>query len=103
MPRTVESIVESRQAASALRAAGRPIWSRRIDVKSVWNDEDLEGPDKFKAVAAIVKASGWSQESEYVAEIVDNLADAEDDDEFNNWWDALYDEADRDRVWIGTF
>jgi len=34
---------------------------------------------------------------------VDELADAETGDDFDAPWDALYDEADLDRVWIATF
>lgn len=35
MPRTIESIVENHRVAAARRAAGKPVWDRKIDIKAV--------------------------------------------------------------------
>lgn len=34
--------------------------------------------------------------------MVDYLADTEDPEDFDYWWNQLYDQADYDRVWIST-
>jgi hypothetical protein len=59
--------------------------------------------ERRDAIVAVLRGSAWLKgydEFDWVPEIVDNLADASDADEFDGWWDELYDMADTDRVWI---
>ena len=52
MPRTVEHIVECHQAAVALRKAGKSIWGKTIDVKSIINeDSSNESPEHISAIS----------------------------------------------------
>lgn len=98
MPRTIEHIVEMHRLAQDRKANGRPIWDRKINLTGVFHNNDLTFEQRRDAIVRILRASAWMKER---AE-VDNLAYAEDTEEFDGWWDELYDEADYDRVWIAT-
>ncbi|NKY60426.1 hypothetical protein [Nocardia flavorosea] len=106
MPRTVDHIVATHQLAAERRKAGKPIWDETIDVSRVWNDDDLSFEEKRDAIVAQFKRSRWFRDDDEfgrVREIVDEeIAYAEDVDEFDGWWDELYDLADYDRIWIKT-
>ena len=49
------------------------------------------------AIVARLRASRWPEANLTVAELVDELAQAGDEEEFDDAWDALYDEADAAR------
>jgi len=105
MPRTAEHLVDCHRAAATLRSQGRPIWAHTIDFSSVFHNDDLTFTEKRDQIVAILRRSAWfTAEDEWseLHEIVENIADSEDADEFDNWWDELYDRADYDRVWIKT-
>ncbi len=118
MPRTVEHIVGCHEAASALRAAGKPIWDRTIKIKSILEREQSnETPEHAVAVAHEIGAKirnsvphKWLNylDDAYdrdLDEVVDGLdamtVDADALDELNGRLDEMYDWADRVRVWIG--
>ncbi len=108
MPRTVEHIVDMHQLARDRRNAGLPVWAETIDLKDIWQDDDMPEMTKRDAIVARIKASRWYRNRDSAGfdergEAVDNLADAADEDEFNGWWDELYDFWDADRVWIKLF
>jgi len=106
MPRDIEHIVETHQLARQRVAAGLPVWDRRINIADIWNDATMSFEEQRDALVARIRISGWlvgRNEFDRLVEVVDNLADAEDFNEFNAWWDELYDHADADRVWIATF
>jgi hypothetical protein len=94
--------------AADLRAAGKPIWSEKIDLKDVFHDKSITFEQRRDAIVARLKMSRWyidadPDELDGVREIIDcHLAEAEDVDEFDGWWSDLYDHADYARVWIGT-
>ena len=104
MPRTVEHIVETHRIASNLRRAGRPIWSETIDLSAFWGDNSLDFETKRDMICDAFRRSRWYRNSVHtedsIIEIVDHLADAEDWDDFNGWWDEMYDLADYARIWI---
>lgn len=105
MPRTIGHLVDCHRAAEALRAHGKPIWSHTIDVSAVFHDDDLNFMEKRDRIVDILRRSDWfDHEDEWsdLHEAIDNIADAEDVDVFDNWWDELYDLADYARVWIKT-
>lgn len=105
MPRTVEGIVEAHLAAAELRKAGKPIWSKRINLADVFHNEDLTFIQRRDAIVARIRRSGWlAQYDEYdeLTQVVEELSEAENTDEFDGPWDVIYDYADIDRVWIST-
>lgn len=44
MPRTIESIVENHRVAAERRAAGKPVWDRKIDVKAILHEDQSNIP-----------------------------------------------------------
>ncbi|MFZ2529758.1 MAG: hypothetical protein WAX14_19220 [Rhodococcus sp. (in: high G+C Gram-positive bacteria)] len=105
MPRTLDSIIDCHRAAEQRRKAGLPIWEHTVDVSATFGNDDLTFERRRTAIAAALRASRWyasCDEWSFLHEIVENIADAEDPDMFDSWWDELYDLADTDRVWIRT-
>jgi hypothetical protein len=52
----------------------------------------------------VIRASNWyrgQEEFSTLHNVVDELTDSTDSDEFNQWLDELYDLADYDRIWLG--
>ena len=128
MPRTVESIVACHEAAAALRAAGKPIWSKKIDIKAIIHeDQQNESSEHFSEVAqriaALLRASipksfldvahvDYDCELEEtvvamecctVGELaIDASNGVEPVEMLNGWLEAIYDWADANRVWLGN-
>ncbi len=85
-----------------------PHWNEKIQLADVWKNDDLGFTVQRDEIVKRVKASHWYQNRDSAGcdergEAVDNLAEAENFDEFNNWWNELYDYFDADRVWIALF
>lgn len=128
MPRTVEHIVACHEAASTLRASGKPIWSRIIDIKTVLHeDQSNASPEHVTSVAnrigkllrAKVPASMLDQSSDdcdfdfldtvelmeecTAASLASDLENGcEAVEMLNGWLETLYDWADTNRVWLGN-
>lgn len=128
MPRTVEHIVDCHQAAASLRAAGKPIWKRTIDIKAIIHeDQDNETPEHIRDVAnriarllrATIPASFLDDRSDDcyydLLEVVEQMEEctiaalAEDKNNgveaveiLNDWLEVIYDWADYNRVWLGN-
>ncbi len=106
MPDSADHRVEMHRLARERVAAGMPVWDRRVNVADVFHDEAMSFIERRDAIVARLRSSGWldgRDEFDGLVEAVDGLANADDDDEFNAWWDEIYDHADADRVWIATF
>lgn len=103
MPRTVDHIVATHRLAAERRKAGKPIWDETIDLTHVWDDDDLSFEEKRDAIVARLKTSRWFKNDPQPQAIVDVLAQTENVDEFDGWFDELYDHADYARIWIKTF
>lgn len=129
MPRTVESIVSCHKVAAARRAARRPIWDARVNIKGILDEYRSFGDDLTPAQA--VELSGrlltaiklgvpaaWLDASHKnfsfaLDEVMEVFANATVDDfqigsekidpveDLNHWLDVLYDWGDAHRVWIG--
>jgi hypothetical protein len=102
MPRTVDHIVHTHRLAQARRDAGLPIWDRKVLLGDVFRNEAMSFEQIRDEIARRIRATEWHSGSDVVRELVDELADCADTDEFDAVWDAIYDEADEDRVWIET-
>ena len=107
MPRTVDHIVHTHQAARARVAEGKPVWDRRIDLSDVFHNDRMTFEERRDAIVRRLKANPWYTtadqiEFDGVYDVVNELGDAANTEEFDGWWDELYDLADTDRVNIRT-
>lgn len=128
MPRTVESIVASHEAARALRARGKPIWDVIVPIGAIALARDQMGDDltpeqAFSIATQLGQAllpripSAWreaghrkfSYDFEDLAMVFEGLTlsdfvDTEDDpgDVLDGIMEQMYDWADGARVWIDT-
>lgn len=105
MPDTADHRADMHVLAQERRRYGLPVWDRRINLADVFHNDEMTFEQIRDAVVAVIRNSGWldgRDEWDSLVEAVDNLAEAEDDDEFNGWWAEIYDHADYDRVWIAT-
>lgn len=107
MPRTVDHIVATHHIARERVAAGQSVWARTVDLRGVYHSDTLDFAGRRDAVAARLRTTPWfkgadEHELDGVRDVVESLAAAEDQEEFNGWMDDLYDLADYDRVWIKT-
>ncbi len=127
MPRTVEHIVSCHKVASALRAAGKPIWSRHIDIKAILHEDQANtSPEHIAAisvrVAALLRAHLPASvfdfgSDDFDADLIEAVEAMEecsvsslDEDAkngvepvemFNGWLESIYDWADANRIWVG--
>lgn len=107
MPRTADHIVHTHRIARQRVADGLPVWAHRIDVSDVFHSDTLTFTQRRDATVKRLKASPWYTtadpiEFDGVHDVVNELGNAEDAEEFDGWWGDLYDLADTDRVYIRT-
>jgi hypothetical protein len=105
MPDTAEHRAEMHRLATRRRSAGKPVWNSKIHLGDIFRNEDMTFKERRDAITARLRASTWLKshgEYDTIRYLVDELADAENTDEFDEVWDVIYDEADADRVWIET-
>ncbi len=105
MPNTPDHKVAMHQLVTERKAAGRPVWDCKLRLGAIFHNEALTFEQRRDAIADRLRRSPWLKNSDEHAEIrtlVDDLGDAVDADQFDTVWDAIYDEADLDRVWIDT-
>lgn len=107
MPRDIEHIVATHQIARERRNAGQPVWAHTLDLRDVYHSDALGFVGRRDAIVRRIKASRWYQDRDAAGfdefgELVDDLARTEAQAEFNEFFDAVYDQADVDRVWIQT-
>lgn len=129
MSRNIESIVHNHRVAAARRAANRPIWDARINIKGILGEYRDFGDDLtpeqvveiYRRLHAALKAGvpahwldhGSEQFSFDLDELMDEFGQATPEsfqlgdekllpvDELNDWLERLYDWADSRRVWLG--
>jgi hypothetical protein len=77
-------------------------WRLTLDVADVFHDESLTIAQKGTVIAHRIQRHRWADENDYVCDLADQLAQQTNADDFDVIWDAIYDEADRDRVWVRT-
>lgn len=80
-----------------VRARG---WRYKLQLADVWNDEDLSFTERRDAIVARIKGFPLYNEEDEIWWIVDELSDAQSEDDFDAVWDAFYDWADTERVWV---
>lgn len=81
-------------------------WRYTVNLKSVFHNNDMTFEEKRDAIVRTLRKSSWlaskDEAVDNLAMLVDELADTADPDDFDAVWNAIYDEADGDRVWIAT-
>lgn len=105
MPRTIDSIVANHTEAARRRAAGLPVWDHRIDIKHLLDDDtsDANARRVGHELHTILTRSAWIKNNTDpgLNDVLYNINDTDTTDDLDYWLDALYDYADRDRVWLG--
>jgi hypothetical protein len=87
------------------RATGRPSWEHQLKLADVFHNDDLTFEQKRDEIVRRIRASAWFRgchKDDDLVCTVEELADTEDVPAFDYVWDAIYDLADADRVWIET-
>ena len=126
MPRTIESIGENHRVAAERRAAGKPVWDRKVDIKAILHEDQSNTSNEHAALVAnrigallrsrlpsVLLEVGNDEVDFDLIEIVEGMEalrpdsyDGEEDftplDDLNNMLDQLYDWADANRVWLGN-
>lgn len=77
-------------------------WAMTLDVSDVFHSTDLSTADKAQRIAARILTHRWAHINGVVADLADELAEQTDPENFDVIWNAIYDEADYDRVWVKT-
>ncbi|MFY0990900.1 hypothetical protein [Halomonas sp. C05BenzN] len=124
MSRSLDGLLASHQLAEQRRAAGKPVWDRRLRLKDLLAvSPDATSDERAAWVANRIAErlrrqlpAAWLETGEEMdfelLEVVDGMAaltpsSYDDDEDFsvledlNNMLGQLYDWADRRRVWIG--
>ncbi|MGG4645817.1 MULTISPECIES: hypothetical protein [Pseudomonadaceae] len=125
MPRTIESIVENHRVAAERRAAGKPVWDRRIDIKAILREDQANTSNEHAArvanrIGALIRSkvpASWldwesSDLDEDLTNIVEGMEALKPDSyqgeveitplkDLNGMLDQFYDWADGKRVWLG--
>lgn len=85
-------------------------WKNTVKLGYVWQNDDLSFEEKRDEVVARLRQfevvdedyAGWPDPC--LEELLDELAETDDEDYFNMVWDAVYDWADTDhRLWIDLY
>lgn len=84
-----------------------PRWKHTLDIKAIWESEELSFPEKGKAIVEKIKAAPFYDaerggELEMIVEELEDAAAEDDVDWFDQAWSAFYDWADAERVWVKT-
>lgn len=92
-------------------------WQYRVNIKSIWETDNMTIEDKGKVVAQIIrrtfpiswldwKSDNYDQELEQIAEAFENITGYDDVspiEEFDDWLRALYDYGDTEVVPFGQW
>lgn len=102
MERSLDVKIAAHRAAAQRRAAGLNPWAVTIRLGDVWRDGHLTYEQKRDEIVARLTASGWPAEDYLVEQLVVEISETVDEDEFNDCWAELLDRADLARVRIDT-
>lgn len=81
-------------------------WARTIDLTDIWENKGLDPfEDHRDAVVKRFRESAWLIDAgiyDEITELIDDLGDSREHNEFDSVLSRIYDEADADHVWIAT-
>lgn len=80
-------------------------WVETIYLSDIWKNERLTFEERRDRIVERIKASRWYRNRDDagfddLGELIQDLSDAPDQTEFDEFWGVLYDQADYDRIWI---
>jgi hypothetical protein len=89
------------------------VWKVKIDAADIWKRFPEEVDESFKPLLSALIKRLKSYDEEIFEELgteahiryeqlISVLATAKDYDEFNDYWNQLYDWADANSVWVGV-
>jgi hypothetical protein len=79
-------------------------WHEQIDLHEPLNNDALPFTERRDTIVARIKASRWfANDDGDLGILLEDLANAEDEDDFDEAWESIYDLADSDRVWLNAF
>lgn len=78
-------------------------WAHTIRLGYIFHNDSMTFIQRRDAIVSIIKKSEWVNGNDELADCMDRLEQSQDEEEFDQYWDELYDYADLDSVWIDTF
>ena len=79
-------------------------WLHKLRLADVFHNDDLTLEQRRDEIVRRIKAAPFYDEEDYdLFYIVDELADTDTAEWMDQVWDAFYDWADINRVWVETF
>lgn len=113
MTRDLDSLTTAHRIADERRKAGQPSWKSSIDLRDYATSIDMPHAERCTGIAARIAASTWYREDQAAAEkdgvieselaqMVDELKDADDEEHLHLVMSQVYDLADVERVRILT-
>lgn len=79
-------------------------WFHTLDLYDIFHDDEKTFIERRDEIVRRIKAQSWYTTSDDMdlLDPVAGLEDSEDEEEFNDYWDELYNWADDARVWLNT-
>jgi len=80
-------------------------WQQEIDLSDIFHNDTLSFEARRDNIAKRIRLSQWfksKDDFDDLPPIVEELEETPDSDAFDEVWNAVYDEADADKVWIRT-
>jgi len=105
VPNTPEHKATMYALGQQRRKAGLPSWKHTLDLRDVFHSDVLSFEDRRDIIVGRIRASSWFKEYREYDDLqmaVEELADTDEVEWFDAVWDAIYDIADADRMWIST-
>lgn len=79
-------------------------WKEQIDLHEPLTNDGLSFTERRDTIVARIKASCWfANDDGDLSILLEDIAATENEDDFNDVWDDIYDLADTDRVWLNSF
>ena len=83
-----------------------PHWAYTLDVSDVFHSKDLSFEQIRDAIVKHIQGNYWYARHGGVdtdlGDLVEELAEVSSAPEFDDVWNEIYNQADRDRCWIVT-
>lgn len=79
-------------------------WQEQIDLYEPLSNDALPFTERRDTIVARIRTSRWfARDDGDLAILLEDLAGAADEDDFDEAWNGIYDLADSDRVWLNAF
>lgn len=79
------------------------VWNDTLPLADVWHNDDMTWEQKRDTAAERIKClPHWGHDDE-LEQLVEEMEDCDTVSWFDQVWDAFYDWADAERVWVETF